>query len=82
MPPLDLSRPFVLFDDASAEGGDAILYREPLETIVVTEASDILPALERLRSAVRAGRHVAGYLSYEAGSALEPCFTSQSATPG
>ena len=82
MPPLDLSRPFVLFDDASAKGGDAILYREPLETIVVTEASDILSALERLRSAVRAGRHVAGYLSYEAGSALEPRFTSMSAASG
>jgi len=80
MPPLDPSRPFVLFDDASAKGGDALLYRDPIEIIVVTEAADVLPALESLRSAVQAGRHVAGYLSYEAGTALEPCFAPHSVT--
>ena len=31
MPPLDLSRPFVLFDDASAKGGDAISHDDVLD---------------------------------------------------
>jgi para-aminobenzoate synthetase / 4-amino-4-deoxychorismate lyase len=74
MAPLDISRPFVLLDDASVGGGAGRLYRDPLETIVATESDQIGPAMKRLRGAVRDGRHVAGYLSYEAGLALEPRF--------
>jgi len=74
MAPLDPSRPFVLLDDASPDGGPGRLYRDPLATIVATRGAEIGPALEQLRAASRAGRHVAGYLSYEAGFALEPRF--------
>jgi len=74
MAPPDLSRPFVLLDDASAGGGSGRLYRDPLETIVATEGAQIGPTMKRLRGAVRDGHHVAGYLSYEAGLALEPRF--------
>ncbi len=74
MVPLDPFRPFVLLDDASPNGGPGRLYRDPLATIVATRGAEVGPALQQLRAASRAGRHVAGYLSYEAGFALEPRF--------
>ena len=33
---------------------------------------EVVPALERVRAAVAAGAHAAGYLAYEAGHALDP----------
>lgn len=82
MAPLDPSLPFVLLDDASGSGGQARLYREPIETIVAAETGQIRPMLERLREAVGQGRHVAGYLSYEAGLALERRFQPESSDRG
>ena len=81
MPPLDPSRPFVLLDDASPEGGAARLYRDPVDIIVANMGAEVLPALQRLRDAARAGRHVAGYLSYEAGLLLESRFARPVASP-
>jgi para-aminobenzoate synthetase/4-amino-4-deoxychorismate lyase len=82
MKPLDPSRPFVLLDDASAQGGRTKLYRQPIDVIVARESGQIASALETMRRAVRAGHHVAGYLSYEAGPALEPHFDAVTADPG
>jgi len=63
---------FVLLDDARATGaGQARLYRDPVETIVAHARDEVAPALDRLRAALAAGRHAAGFLSYEAGLALE-----------
>lgn len=55
--------PFVLLE---FEGG-ARLYRGPAEVVEARTPDSVRPALERLR-----GRHAAGFISYEAGHALEP----------
>ena len=61
-----MTRPFVLLDDARP-GGQAWLYAEPAEIIETSDPAEVRACLERLR-----GRHAAGFLSYEAGHALEP----------
>lgn len=65
--------PFVLLDDARTEGaGDARLFREP-ETIIVARTMDeVQPALDRIEALSKQGLHLAGYMAYEAGLALEP----------
>ena len=63
---------WILFDDARPGGSSPRLYREPKAIIVATELDEIIPALERLRSGLRAGQHAAGYLAYEAAHALDP----------
>ena len=63
---------FCLFDDARAHGtAPARLYRDPVGTIVARTIGEVQPALDRLVEAADRGLHVAGYLSYEAGLALE-----------
>lgn len=66
-----LNAPFVLIDDAR-DGGSARLYRDPVEIVRADRATEVLPALERLRAARGRGLHAAGYLTYEAGAALMP----------
>ncbi len=51
---------------------DARLYRHPVETVTASCASEVLPALERIAALSRSGHHLAGYMTYEAGLALEP----------
>jgi para-aminobenzoate synthetase/4-amino-4-deoxychorismate lyase len=77
----DPSRAFVLLDDArlagagagaAASAGAARLYRDPVAVVTAETAPDIVPALDRVRAAVRSGKHVAGWMGYEAGHALEP----------
>jgi para-aminobenzoate synthetase/4-amino-4-deoxychorismate lyase len=63
--------PFVLLDDAR-EGGTQTLYRNPIAIICARTPAEIGPALAQLRAGVAAGRHAAGWMSYEAGHALDP----------
>jgi para-aminobenzoate synthetase/4-amino-4-deoxychorismate lyase len=59
--------PFVLLDDQSGGSGRALLFahpREIVETRDPDQVSDCLAGLE--------GHHAAGFVSYEAGHALEP----------
>jgi para-aminobenzoate synthetase/4-amino-4-deoxychorismate lyase len=70
--PLRFGETFVLFDNAGSEGGSCRLYRRPraiLETASLEELSDLL---EQIRDLVREGAHVAGFLTYEAGAAMNP----------
>ncbi|HKT86425.1 MAG TPA: aminodeoxychorismate synthase component I [Novosphingobium sp.] len=68
-----MPEPFVLFDDARSSGAaDARLYRDPAELVVAWRGEEVGPALERIEALRRQGRHLAGYLAYEAGLALEP----------
>ena len=60
----------ILLEDGP--GGTAALFDAALDRIVVWQAADLAPALARLDAARAAGHYVAGYLSYEAGYALEP----------
>ncbi|WP_156677766.1 aminodeoxychorismate synthase component I [Sphingomonas profundi] len=70
---ISAGRPFVLLDDARAEGAaPARLFTDPAEIVVATTAAEIRPALERVRGAAARGLHAAGWIGYEAGLALEP----------
>ena len=62
--------PFLLFDNART--GRARLYERPKGEVRADRLDEVRPALARLKAAVRAGAHVAGYLTYEAGYALDP----------
>ncbi len=71
--PDDPAAPFVLLDDARVDGaGNAMLYRDPVAIIRADRLEDVDGALAALDAASRQGLHAAGYLSYEAGFALEP----------
>jgi para-aminobenzoate synthetase/4-amino-4-deoxychorismate lyase len=63
---------WILFDDAREGGAPPRLYRLPDELIIADDIDDLLPALERIRAGLRAGKHAAGYLAYEAGCAFDP----------
>ena len=62
----------ILFDDAREHGAIPRLYREPSDIIVAKELDEVLPALEQVRDGLRAGKHAAGFLAYEAGHAFDP----------
>jgi para-aminobenzoate synthetase/4-amino-4-deoxychorismate lyase len=65
--------PFILLDDARGHGASpARLYRDPLEVVIAHRPDEVAPALDRLDALHRQGRHLAGYLAYEAGLVLEP----------
>src|SRR5688500_686982 len=68
------TQPFVLLDDARAEGAsDAQLFEAPRELFVARRPAEVLPLLEAAGAARRqGGGTLAGYLAYEAGLALEP----------
>ena len=63
---------WILFDDARESGAPPRLYRQPAEVVVTRNLDEVVPALERVRAALQAGRHAAGYLAYEAGHAFDP----------
>lgn len=67
-------QPFVLFDDAREEAArDAQIFTNPREIFVARtpqEAGAVLEAADRARR--ETGGTLAGYISYEAGLALEP----------
>ena len=64
--------PFVLLDDARAQGAaPARLYTGPRDVAMAHNNDDLPGLFERLRRAQSDGHHVAGYLGYEAGYALE-----------
>ena len=66
--------PFVLLDDARADGAsDAQLFENPREIFVARRPEEVLAVLEAADAArQRTGGTLAGYLAYEAGLALEP----------
>jgi aminodeoxychorismate synthase component I len=75
VPPLIPPSPeaFVLLDDARpVAGAHARLYRDLVGVVEAIEPKDIRPALKRLKEGRAHGLHAAGYISYEAGLALEP----------
>ncbi len=68
-----MQAPFILLDDARPEGASpARLYEAPREVVVARRPEEVLPALERIAALSAGGLHLAGYLAYEAGLALEP----------
>ncbi|MFB9952486.1 aminodeoxychorismate synthase component I [Rhizobium puerariae] len=61
--------PYALFRDDPA--GRSLVFDRPREIVLAHAADEILPALRRLEEARRAGRWIAGYISYEAGHIFE-----------
>ncbi|MEZ5680761.1 MAG: aminodeoxychorismate synthase component I [Erythrobacter sp.] len=65
--------PFVLLDDARESGAaDALLFENPREVFVARRADEVAGVLAAADEARQAGGHLAGYIAYEAGLALEP----------
>ena len=71
-----MNPPFILLDDARPEGASpARLYRDPVELVVARRVEEVAPALTRIETLRAAGHHLAGYMAYEAGLALEDRLT-------
>src|SRR3546814_9388017 len=69
------SPPFVLLDDARADGAvPARLFRDPVETLVARNAREVPALLDALDAAQARGLFAAGYLAYEAGKGLAPAW--------
>ncbi|WP_274425901.1 aminodeoxychorismate synthase component I [Chelativorans sp. YIM 93263] len=51
--------------------GEVMSFAEPDEVLLVREPSELVPALERAETLQRAGKWLAGYISYEAGYLLD-----------
>ncbi|KGB52139.1 Para-aminobenzoate synthase, component I [Sphingopyxis sp. LC81] len=67
--------PFVLLDDARAEGAAAArLFACPVEVLTAHSAAEVPALLSALEAAQARGLHAAGYLTYEAGKALAPAW--------
>ena len=70
MRPLSTATPFVLLDDARGEGASpARLYTNPTAIITTRDASAVKAKLAKIKASQH---HIAGFLSYEVGHALEP----------
>jgi para-aminobenzoate synthetase/4-amino-4-deoxychorismate lyase len=76
-----LTPPCLLFDDARARGAPPRLYRDPLAVLEARTVAEVAPALATVRTALAAGRHVAGFLSYEAAPAFDRAPVRPSPTP-
>ncbi|HEY4546598.1 MAG TPA: aminodeoxychorismate synthase component I [Pedomonas sp.] len=82
MLPLEPLQPFALFEDArgplssSSPAAPARLLTTLVQAVTVSAPEELEPALEAVRAALRAGLHVGGWLSYEAGLLFEPRLTS------
>ncbi|MEO5706776.1 MAG: aminodeoxychorismate synthase component I [Alteraurantiacibacter sp.] len=68
------TEPFVLLDDARADGASAAqLFEHPRQIFVAHRPQDVSRVLDEAEAArVASGATLAGYLAYEAGLALEP----------
>ncbi len=70
---MDGKTPFVLLDDARVTGAsDAHYFAAPEQTFVARRPGEIAGVLAAAEAArVKSGKHLAGYIAYEAGLALE-----------
>ena len=75
--------PFVLLDDARAEGAVAArLFRDPVEILRADSAAEIPALLDAVEAAAARGLHAAGYLAYEAGKGLAPAWRGSAPAGG
>ncbi len=64
--------PIFLFDDASTGREGLLSFGPRSDAIEARQPQDVTTAFRRIEAALAAGRHVAGWMSYELGYALEP----------
>jgi len=67
-----MSGPFVLIDDATPGRERLLRFARPLRVITAAAPKEVASAFRTVEDALAAGNHVAGWLSYELGYALEP----------
>ena len=63
---------YVLLDNSLDSDGLRLLFDAPPEIVVAHAPDDVAPALARIEAALAAGKHAAGFFSYELGLLLEP----------
>ena len=70
---IPLEGPFVLLDDARADGASpARLYTDPVATLTAQNGDELEALLVALRQAQQDGLHVAGFFNYGAGAHFLP----------
>jgi len=62
---------YVLLDNSLDKQGLRLLFDEPCEIVVARVPAEVAPALARIERALAAGKHAAGFFSYELGLLLE-----------
>lgn len=64
-----------VFDFPGAGGrGERLVFGAPREVVVAEELDAVVPALEAIEAAQRAGRYAAGFVSFDAAVAFDPAF--------
>jgi para-aminobenzoate synthetase / 4-amino-4-deoxychorismate lyase len=72
--------PLALFESFDRRRDTAsFLFAEMTEEIVARSTAEVLPALRRIEEGVARGLHAAGFVSYEAASAINPDLTTRPA---
>lgn len=71
-----LAEGFVLLDNSTGPTAQSLLFEQPQYIIRADAPEDVADALAQLRKAMAAGRHAAGFFSYELGYVLEPKLAS------
>ena len=75
--------PFVLLDDARAQGAAAArLFVDPVDTLVAWSAAEIPGLLTAIETARARGLFVAGFLAYEAGQGIAAAWRGAAAATG
>ncbi|TRD11189.1 aminodeoxychorismate synthase component I [Erythrobacter insulae] len=70
------TKPFLLLDDARSDGAaDTLFYESPREIFVAYRPDEVENVLALAEDSRARGGHLAGYIGYEAGLALEPKLT-------
>ncbi|MFZ0168092.1 MAG: aminodeoxychorismate synthase component I [Candidatus Dormiibacterota bacterium] len=69
------------FDDLTA-GGEAFTFTDPVRTLVARRPEEVLPVLRAIEAATADGWWAAGYLAYEAATAINTNLRTRSARVG
>lgn len=68
----------VIIDDRDPERVPrTLLFRDPVDVLVARTPEEVADALPRIDALLASGKHLAGYLSYDAGLALDKPITSR-----
>jgi para-aminobenzoate synthetase/4-amino-4-deoxychorismate lyase len=78
-----MTRPAALFESYAQDRFGASYRFDGLERVVsATTAAEVLPALAQIEAGVARGLHAAGFVAYEAASALNPALPARATVPG
>ena len=73
--------PFVLLENSQQRARGALLFANPSREITATNISEVKSAFEEIEEALGSGHHVAGFMTYELGLALEQKLHSRLSAP-